>query len=619
MRGFCHPLRLVIIGCALVFSMAPAAAQEQRPPAGSQRTAQPTKRADKGPAERKLTPEQQRALWLLDGLLDDAKKLDDEQARVKTQARIADILWDYDEPRARQIFEHAFHDIDTIKPDAPPSREPSASMAGFSAVNALRSVVLVLVSAHDLNLAGKLIKSIKESDSARATNEAGATSAGDRSADRSMLYMQIATRMAATDPARAVELAKLGLEGGIHPMLSGLLFALRAKDARAADYVFKAALSVARTDPSHTGANLMLLMQYALPEFTPAMKIMRAALPGKDTLPAESGNPAAMSPFLDFAYEAITRQADGARAAAGDAASGPPQIQPEEFNLFVAAQMLLPAFEKYRPDQAVMVRARLDVIAKGFGDNREQLENAFKPRTTSDLIDEADKAPSSSQRDMLYIRAAQNLLGEGNFEQAVALSDKVSDERLKAMLGSSFRVAAANRSIARGDIDAAYRFAREIADVKMRATAFAAIAQAFLDRKDSTRATAMLNEAEALINKSDDGLDKARALLIIAGVAARVDQFQAFALTRKAVDVINRVDAAPPTENNQDAMGAITSMVESMTGTETLDFNPSLSVLARADFEGALELARALRKKERSVPAQIALCRGVLAAKPAGK
>jgi hypothetical protein len=45
---------------------------------------------------------------------------------------------------------------------------------------------------------------------------------------------------------------------------------------------------------------------------------------------------------------------------------------------------------------------------------------------------------------------------------------------------------------------------------------------------------------------------------------------------------------------------------------EPPDFAPSFSLLARADFNRAAQLARRLTRKDRTVLAQVAVCRGVL-------
>ena len=62
-----------------------------------------------------LTLEQQYALNVLDQLLSSSKESGDDRLRIRTQSQVADILWPYDEPRARGLFKEAFEAIVSIR------------------------------------------------------------------------------------------------------------------------------------------------------------------------------------------------------------------------------------------------------------------------------------------------------------------------------------------------------------------------------------------------------------------------------------------------------------------------------------------------------------------------
>lgn len=64
-------------------------------------------------AEEVLTPERQRALRFLDQLLPAAQELKNQTARIHSQMRIAEMLWRYDKPRARQLFTEALRNLST--------------------------------------------------------------------------------------------------------------------------------------------------------------------------------------------------------------------------------------------------------------------------------------------------------------------------------------------------------------------------------------------------------------------------------------------------------------------------------------------------------------------------
>nr|MBA3242403.1 hypothetical protein [Acidobacteriota bacterium] len=59
-----------------------------------------------------------------------------------------------------------------------------------------------------------------------------------------------------------------------------------------------------------------------------------------------------------------------------------------------------------------------------------------------------------------------------------------------------------------------------------------------------------------------------------------------------------------------------TMMLNAVFKLDAPNFEPVFSRLAKVDFNRAAQLARTLERKDRSVSAQIAICRSVLAVKP---
>lgn len=73
--------------------------------------------AEKIAVDKTPTAEQRRALEVLHRIFDSANRIksDDQgwtyELKMKLQAQIADAVWDYDQARARRLFEQAFHPI----------------------------------------------------------------------------------------------------------------------------------------------------------------------------------------------------------------------------------------------------------------------------------------------------------------------------------------------------------------------------------------------------------------------------------------------------------------------------------------------------------------------------
>src|SRR2546423_1477732 len=65
------------------------------------------------------TSDQQSALIVLDQLFEATKGFEDDVLRIRPQAHVADVLWPYDEPRARRQFEESFHAVMSAKTASP--------------------------------------------------------------------------------------------------------------------------------------------------------------------------------------------------------------------------------------------------------------------------------------------------------------------------------------------------------------------------------------------------------------------------------------------------------------------------------------------------------------------
>ncbi|HEY0319587.1 MAG TPA: hypothetical protein VGC66_01320 [Pyrinomonadaceae bacterium] len=557
--------------------------------------------------ENELMPEQQLALTILGQLFEAAKGIEDEQVKIKTQAQISDLLWPYDEPSAREQFEKTFRAIDPAKLPKPQNTGSSAtsSQLTLSPVVQLRSEVLKLVSKHDPALAEKLIKSVvaelsnKESDSASRS--------GEDQTNQSELYLQAAMSIANTDPGRAAQLAKLSFNGGMRTSLLGVLLAIRQKSPAIADNLFNSALTVARLDTGHVATNIRILAPYVLPDFG-GISTERA---GYNMSVTDQQRSPTISRFLNFAYDLISQQANAAQAGSptteGQAIVAIPNVAD-----YFTAQQLLPFFSRYLPEKAPTFRVCLDMIYRVVKDQGGDLvAKTTQANTVEEALKDAEAAQDSMQKDLLYFRAALLSLNGSEFDQALSISEKVKDADFRAGLDSIIRAQATVAATMKNDIDLAFRYAKGVSDVRQRASLLGKIARALIDKKDMVRAREVLDEAEKLVAKADEGLDRAQAMLIIADAKTRLDPAQGFEMMETAVKEFNRADSS--TDEKKPAGGSILSMMMSkVMRLGTPDFDQSFPLLGRADFNRALQLAQTFKKKDRSILAQLSVCRGVL-------
>ncbi|HEY7183977.1 MAG TPA: hypothetical protein VIC84_21270, partial [Blastocatellia bacterium] len=64
--------------------------------------------AQKSGAGHEIPPQQEQVIFVLNNLFEKTKGFEDDETRIKTQAQIADALWQYDQQTARRQFTEAF-------------------------------------------------------------------------------------------------------------------------------------------------------------------------------------------------------------------------------------------------------------------------------------------------------------------------------------------------------------------------------------------------------------------------------------------------------------------------------------------------------------------------------
>jgi len=129
-----------------------------------------TKKAKVNSEEVDAEAAQQRtvAISLVTTLADEARSFKDQTRRARVQARAADVLWDTDPERARELFRRAWEAAETVDAETAKKRaeemrrqqsqgEPMVVRGGPS----LRSEVLRLVAKRDRKLGEEFLKSAR--------------------------------------------------------------------------------------------------------------------------------------------------------------------------------------------------------------------------------------------------------------------------------------------------------------------------------------------------------------------------------------------------------------------------------------------------------------------------
>ncbi|HET9532845.1 MAG TPA: hypothetical protein VFQ92_20995 [Blastocatellia bacterium] len=527
-----------------------------------------------------ITQREGRVISLLSQLADQARLSDDLSFAVQAQSQAAALLWPYDREKARAIFRRAFSSLapqSSLKPD-------QASEASAAERRRLQAELLNRIAARDSELAEELARLLLASSDSSNTRE---------DIERRELLMSVALQVVEREPYRAMTLGQLSLSLGISPEMARLLLLMRTVDRPLADLLFSSA--VARLEKAHAVeiADLHTLGSYLVSSMSAV---------GKENSPAPL-----IVKFLNLAYNRIMYRA----VVAPDSSPSPSEKTArldESAAVYFIGRQLTDLFARYLPERLPQLQRRISELSgAGSFDAEIDLSFAQSPQPF-DTAREARMATDDRDRDALYARAALAWLARGEILEAQSASSKISDAAMRDRVLAQI----ARHQTSEGRLDDAVAVAQSIENDTARVEVLVKLAGAALASGDRARATELLNEAEREALRSDPQLARAQALLTIAANFSSFDVLRAFEVMQSAVKSINGIFPAAQVsqENGATVFAPVTG--PGLEQLYSLDFESTLSALARADFDRALLLAQQLTIKEASLIAQLAVCRGAM-------
>lgn len=543
----------------------------------------------------------QHALAVLDEVIKQTNDFPPHFYRALTvsliQTDIADLLWDYDEHRARSLFETALSSSAAMRP-------PKGQSSPLDTPHLdVEKEIIECALTHDFRFAEEL--------AARALKASEA--AGQKStepnwyfrAEQAILYSQIARSVAATNPQHAADLIKASFNGWFGADQIVALNSLRAKAPQIADEIFVSALKVLAQKPTNISNKFGILSPYAFPEINTEHNFIAKKIAGPGT--EQEASTSVKKAFLEFVYISVMQQPVASQTAE---TSG---FGTASFDMF-AMRGLLPYFDQYLPDKAPAIRARVKEIISSikkagrqdmFDSESEAFAQAFR-KNVEDLISKAESAKDQTAKDRLYTDAVGLLLyRDGDSGRALSLLGKVSEGTEKAYLIGLVRDSLTQGAINAGNAERAYQYSKEIQDPEKRGRFLTQIAKLLYKNGNREQAIGVWREAHQIFKTARSDSAPYYEMLELTAVAAEIDSDMGFETMGEAIDFINGYGSALV---NGLARGA----GEKTTFFGRFDFDASLASLARVDFERALQLSTKVKLKQISTLATLAVCRGAL-------
>ncbi len=620
--------RLPILLC-LLFLCATSSAQ----PNEANKTAPAKELANKGKtaadleADRLIKEHRAQAQSLLISLASDAGSFNDQKLRARTQARIADVLWDADPDRARALFRKAWDAAEIVDQDGQRKMQEDIKQQqaknGSSAVQGppnVRGEVLRLAARRDRALGEEFLAKLKVEKDREATEATDRSRTEPPTPEGVSQRLSLARQLLSTDVERSIQFADPALATLTREGIDYLSY-LREKDAATADRRYVAMLAFAANSMQSDANTVSMLSSYL---FTPHIFVSFSGGGGASTMStSRSSGPVEASPELRNAFF---------RSAAGillrpqpppgqDQSSAGPQGK------YLMIKRLLPLFEQFAPKEMTeAMHAQMDALGAAVPDDLRQRdddsvrEGIQPPLSNGDrekaLLDRIDRAKTSEERDRLYLQLAR-LFGDNGDMRSHDYVAKIEDSDLRQKTLAYVDGTMALRAVDKKDIDKVFELVRtgELTHLQ-KAWALASIAK-LLAKTDHDKALAMIEDAATEARRLEGAdPDRPRALLAVANARLVGDRGKSWDATYDAVKAANSAEDFTG-EDGALRLSLQTKGMSSMRSSSVEDFDVAsiFAELAKDDYNRTVELARGFEHEAPRASAVIAIARAVLETK----
>lgn len=467
-----------------------------------------------------------------------AKTFDTAQ-RIATLIRAADLLWPYQQDKARAVFTVAFEVAAATEVDAADAPQRPRSVLLRLRNPDQRYVVIRAVAKRDLAWAKVLIQQVAKQDEAATSREKASFNkqlTGER-------LVQTANQLLAIDVNAALELARTSLNYPASSLLTYFLYKVAALNQPAADQLYAHALAAYADKPMR---EFLYLPAYP---FAWRETVDTPVFSFHENIPAKF---VANKPLQRQLVQTVLSRAQEALEvplALDDGYVDPSGTWiPNTVHLLQTLIRLEPQVSESLPDLLPALReAREKILVSVSVENQKLLlqpgqEVSLKPdQTFAEQVELGQKLSDVYQRDEAIASAVLGVRSE-ELTNVIEAIEKVSDSDLRGNLFEWFYFMRATDLARAKQFDEAERLASKVEGLEQRAFLHAEIAKELLSKND-VRAREVLEVAISEAKKAGANIFAARTLLTAASLYARIDLSRAIAVLTDAVNCINRIEA----------------------------------------------------------------------------
>ncbi len=527
---------------------------------------------------------EKKALSLLDELISESGSLTLAENRIHVQSSGVEMLWKFDEPRARALVREVMGQIVALS-------QEYAAQAGDPVYNRpspqhrdnshLRQRLLRFLATRDSKLALEFLRATRSPQTAEMRPP------GLPDPERH-LELQLAAQAADSDPQFALQLAEESIAKDLNYQTIDLWNAVQRKDPRAGARLageivgkLKSADLLSAYDKLQLAFNMLHRLKRLTNENaqTEASRVnlaeMQQAFREILELVVSAAFTITSSTLLDQS------QADRAR------------------NLLAQLRGFLPDIDKHLPSRAAAIRAKFAQFDKAMNRSPQQkfyeeFNVQMNNKSSQEILALASKAPAEV-RDHAYIQAAQRAVGEGDIETARRIvKENVRDKLQANQILASIEHNHSERAAHEGKFDVARGILAKLRSNEERASFLARWALMAANKGDQKGARQFIEEARGLLGDRMQSQLNLQAQISIANAAVTFDPDSSFAIAEAAIERLNRVIAAGLEMAAFDRGQEGEMQIESgeLHRARSSGFDQLLNVLAQKDFDRTAGLLR---------------------------
>ena len=530
------------------------------------------------------------ALEMIRQQVDATKTFDNAVQRITLLIRAADLLWPYQQDKARAAFTEAFELATRNFKEKGDELTRDGSL--LIREDDQRYTVITAIAKHDYAWAKKLTERMLKEQQEESEDKPNKDTQDDITTATRLLTM--AAYLLSSDEAAALNFARNSLQYPTTFYLSEFLYQLATRDKSAADHFYKEALATYANAPME---RLLYLSSYPFGNDREA-----GEMPGYAIYQVPSGFVPSLNLQRAF-VQTILRRAQDFISNPSDLAHGDRLSEPEQ--VWLALTRLEKQIQQSLPDLTLAIEAARGNLLTQLSEDSQRsvhrmLDDDNPPkRTFDDQVETALKNPNVDRRDQQLTSAIISGSKDETLDHVLSAVDKISDPTIRQPLLNWLYFERSQSAIQDQKLDEARKLAAKVEELDQRAFLYSRIAEESLKQSaEQTQARDVLEEVVDAAGKAPNTPVTARALLGAGYLYTKIDMNRAIAVIAEAVKCINRIEQ--PDFSRQFVIRRIEGKTFSTYAAfVTPGFTPenAFREIGKVDFDGMLNQASSFSDK----------------------